>query len=80
MRSIAPASQTRTTPLMENFAASASRTTQPAAAIMARLIGTSTIVESHTVSSPSTALVPRKRTSALSWRRESSARTPTSDR
>jgi hypothetical protein len=80
MWSIAPAAHTRTTPLMANFSASASSTTCSAASIIARLIGTSTIVESQTASRSSTALVPRNSTSALSWRSESSASTPTSER
>ncbi len=52
---------TRTTPLIANLAASASSTTQSAAAIISRLIGTSTIVVSHTPRSESTALVPEDR-------------------
>ncbi len=78
--SSASAAHTRTLPLPANFAASASSTTRSAAAIIARLIGTSTIVESHTAQAPSTALAPRNRTSAWSWRSESSASTPTSER
>ncbi len=47
MRSTASASQTWTRPAIENFSASASRATSAEASIIARLIGTSTIVESQ---------------------------------
>src|SRR5690606_9488235 len=69
--------QTASTPDPGNLSSSATRTRRSDAARMARLTGTSMLVESSTLPSSRTPLVPRKPMSAVIWPSACSGREPT---